>query len=39
MTELDELIALPNEEWENFFKGLSIEETKSLIEIIQRIGE
>jgi hypothetical protein len=39
MTEIDKILALPPEEWENFFRGLSIEETKSLIEVIQKIGE
>ena len=39
MTEIDRILALPDEEWENFFKGLSIEETKALIETIQKIGE
>lgn len=39
MTEIDKILALPSEEWEKFFKGLSIEETKSLVEIIQKIGE
>lgn len=39
MNEIDKILALPDDEWEQFFKGLTIEETKSLIDAIQKLGE
>ncbi len=39
MQEMNKILALPSEEWSNFFKELSIEETKDLMESLKEIGE
>jgi len=39
MNEIDRILSITEEEWEDFFKGLTIEETKSLIDAIERLGE